>query len=76
LLSPRDVQTLIARAQELSDYQVTVNLEAQEVHDSVGFSAKFEVDPFRRDCLLRGLDDIGLTLQKTSAIDAFEKAHA
>jgi 3-isopropylmalate/(R)-2-methylmalate dehydratase small subunit len=75
-LPERDVQTLIARAQELSDYQVTVNLEAQEVHDSVGFSAKFDVDPFRRDCLLRGLDDIGLTLEKISAIDAFEKAHA
>jgi 3-isopropylmalate/(R)-2-methylmalate dehydratase small subunit len=75
-LSERDVQILIARAQELSDYQVTIDLEAQEVHDSVGFSAKFEVDSFRRDCLLRGLDDIGLTLEKISAIDAFEKAHA
>jgi 3-isopropylmalate/(R)-2-methylmalate dehydratase small subunit len=75
-LSERDVQILIARAQELSDYQVTIDLEAQEVHDSVGFSAKFEVDSFRRDCLLRGLDDIGLTLEKISAIDAFEEAHA
>lgn len=75
-LSTRDVQTLIQRAQELTDYQITVDLEAQEVRDSVGFSAKFEVDPFRRDCLLRGLDDIGLTMEKISDIDAFEKAHA
>ena len=75
-LSGRDVQTLIRRAQELTDYRITVDLEAQEVHDSMGFSAKFEVDAFRRDCLLRGLDDIGLTLEKASAIDAYEKAHA
>ena len=75
-LSERDVQTLIRRAQELTDYRITVDLEAQEVHDSMGFSAKFEVDAFRRDCLLRGLDDIGLTLEKMSAIEAFEKAHA
>ena len=75
-LSERDVQTLIQRAQELTDYEITVDLEAQEIHDSAGFSVKFEVDPFRRDCLLRGLDDIGLTLEKTSAIDAYEKAHA
>jgi 3-isopropylmalate/(R)-2-methylmalate dehydratase small subunit len=74
-LSERDVQALIARAQELSDYQITVDLEAQEVHDSVGFSASFDIDAFRRDCLLRGLDDIGLTLEKTDNIDAFEKAH-
>lgn len=75
-LSERDVATLIARAQELSDYQITVDLEAQVVSDSVGFSASFDVDAFRRDCLLRGLDDIGLTLEKAADIDAFEKANA
>ena len=75
-LSGRDVQTLIRRAQELTDYRITVDLEAQEVRDSVGFGARFEVDAFRRDCLLRGLDDIGLTLEKASAIDAYEKTHA
>ena len=75
-LSARDVQTLIQRAQELQNYEITVDLEAQEVHDSVGFTASFEVDSFRRDNLLRGLDDIGLTMEKASDIDAFEKAHA
>ena len=75
-LSEHDVRTLIQRAQQLADYQLTVDLETQEVRDSAGFSARFEVDPFRRDCLLRGLDDIGLTLEKASAIDAYEKAHA
>ena len=75
-LSDRDVRTLIRRAQEQTGYQITVDLEAQEIYDSAGFRVKFEVDPFRRDCLLRGLDDIGLTLEKASAIEAFEKARA
>jgi 3-isopropylmalate/(R)-2-methylmalate dehydratase small subunit len=75
-LAERDVQTLIQRAQEIADYRITVDLEEQEIRDSVGFSVKFEVDAFRRDCLLRGLDDIGLTLERKSAIEAYEKAHA
>jgi 3-isopropylmalate/(R)-2-methylmalate dehydratase small subunit len=75
-LSQRDVQTLIQRAQELDNYEITVDLEAQEVRDSQGFSAGFEIDSFRRDNLLKGLDDIGLTLEHTSEIDAFEKAHS
>lgn len=75
-LSERDVRTLIQRAQERTGYEITVDLEAQEVSDSLGFSARFAVDAFRRDCLLRGLDDIGLTLEKARAIEAFEKAHA
>ena len=74
-LAEADVRTLIERAQTRTDYRVTVDLDAQTVSDSEGFNRSFEVDPFRRDCLLRGLDDIGLTLQKTSAIDAYEKAH-
>ena len=75
-LPESDIRTLIGRAQELDDYRITVDLEAQVVYDSQGFKARFEVDPFRRDCLLRGLDDIGLTLEKASAIAAYEKAHA
>jgi 3-isopropylmalate/(R)-2-methylmalate dehydratase small subunit len=74
-LSELDVQTLMRRA-GTRRHRITVDLEAQEVHDSKGFSVKFEVDAFRRDCLLRGLDDIGLTLEKASAIDAYEKAYA
>jgi 3-isopropylmalate/(R)-2-methylmalate dehydratase small subunit len=49
-----------------------VDLEAQTVYDSAGFSTAFEVDPFRRHCLLNGLDDIGLTLQYEEAIRAYE----
>ena len=75
-LSERDVRTLIERSEELNDYQVSVDLESQTVRDSAGFSANFEVDPFRRDNLLRGLDDIGLTLERADAIAEFESTHA
>ena len=75
-LSERDVRTLIERSEELNDYQISVDLESQTVRDSAGFSADFEVDPFRRDNLLRGLDDIGLTLERADAIAEFESTHA
>jgi 3-isopropylmalate/(R)-2-methylmalate dehydratase small subunit len=55
-------------------YEVTVDLEAQEVRDGSGWTAGFSVDAFRRNCLLNGLDDIGLTLTLESEIQAFETA--
>jgi 3-isopropylmalate/(R)-2-methylmalate dehydratase small subunit len=75
-VSEREARTLIERAEEIDNYTITVDLEALEVRDSMGFVAKFNVDPFRRDCMMEGLDDIGLTLQHSTDIDAFEKAHA
>jgi 3-isopropylmalate/(R)-2-methylmalate dehydratase small subunit len=66
------VKMLLAKAQAQPGYQLTVDLEAQEVRDGAGFRAAFNVDPFRRDCLLRGLDDIGLTLQHEPDISAYE----
>jgi 3-isopropylmalate/(R)-2-methylmalate dehydratase small subunit len=45
------------------------------VKDAQGFSASFSIDPFRRDCLLKGLDDIGLSLRHADALDRFEKKH-
>ena len=75
-LSEAEVRTLIERAEEIDNYAVTVDLEKQEVRDSMGFSARFDIDPFRRDSLLRGLDDIGLTLQHESDITKFEAARA
>jgi 3-isopropylmalate/(R)-2-methylmalate dehydratase small subunit len=53
-------------------YQMTVDLETQTVSDNEGFSMHFDVDPFRRYCLLNGLDDIGLTLQHEEDITAYE----
>ena len=54
-------------------YQLTIDLEAQEVRTPNGESFKFEVDPFRKHCLLNGLDDIGLTLQAADDIRAYEE---
>ena len=52
---------------------ITVNLEHQVVVSASGEQFKFEVDPFRKHCLLNGLDDIGLTMQRADKISQFEK---
>jgi 3-isopropylmalate/(R)-2-methylmalate dehydratase small subunit len=73
---PEDqVQTLLDRATKTDDYKLTVSLEENTVRDEHGFSTTFSIDPFRRYCLLEGLDDIGLTLRHAAALDAFEKRH-
>ena len=74
-LSDSEVNTLLQNSEKIPNYQLTVSLEAQTVTDGRGFSAKFEIDPFRKFCLLEGLDDIGLTLRHAAALDKFETAH-
>jgi 3-isopropylmalate/(R)-2-methylmalate dehydratase small subunit len=74
-LSETEVDTLLKNAQTIANYQLTVSLEEQTVTDGRGFSAKFEIDPFRKFCLLEGLDDIGLTLRHAAALDAYETKH-
>lgn len=69
------VDELFRRCQQKPGYQLTIDLEACLVTDDSGFLASFEIDPFRRRCLLQGLDDIGLTLQHEDKILAYEKAH-
>jgi 3-isopropylmalate/(R)-2-methylmalate dehydratase small subunit len=74
---PQDaVDHLMDDARKGENARITVDLEAQTVTASDGTSFAFEVDPFKKHCLLNGLDDIGLTLEKASAIDAFEKQNA
>ncbi len=51
---------------------VTVDLENQEICGPDGGAIKFDIDPFRKHCLFNGLDDIGLTMEKKTSIDAFE----
>jgi 3-isopropylmalate/(R)-2-methylmalate dehydratase small subunit len=72
VLPEETVNQLLARAKAEPGYQLTVDLEAQTVSDGQGFSAAFTVDPFRRRCLLNGLDDIGLTLQHAADIGTYE----
>ncbi|MGA2051255.1 MAG: 3-isopropylmalate dehydratase small subunit [Terracidiphilus sp.] len=74
-LSEESVAELLNNAKNSPNYQLTVSLEAQTVTDGRGFSATFEIDPFRKFCLLEGLDDIGLTLRHQAELDAFEAEH-
>jgi 3-isopropylmalate/(R)-2-methylmalate dehydratase small subunit len=74
-LSEEQVAELLNNAKTIPNYQLTVSLEAQTVTDSKGFKASFEIDPFRKFCLIEGLDDIGLTLRHEAALDAFEAKH-
>ena len=74
-LPESDVELLTHRSTANPAHKITINLEAQTVTDDQGFSAKFDIDPFRKYCLLNGLDDIGLTLRHAPALDAYESTH-
>jgi 3-isopropylmalate/(R)-2-methylmalate dehydratase small subunit len=71
---PEDsIYQIIHKAQANPGYEITVDLEHCVVEDGEGLSLSFEVDAFRRHCLLNGLDDIGLTLQYEEEINLFEE---
>ena len=78
-LDEADVDELFRRAAAAAagggHYRLHVDLRACTVADDAGFSRSFTVDPFRRQCLLEGLDDIGLTLRQVDAIGVWEQAH-
>lgn len=73
VLPEADVQHLLTDATTKPGFTVTVDLQAQTVSTESGQSYPFSVDPYRKMCLLEGLDDIGLTLRHEAAIDAYEK---
>lgn len=75
VLKEEEIDELFAEAEAQEGYQLTVDLQAQTVTRPDGKSYSFEVDGFRKHCLLNGLDDIGLTLQDEDAIRAFEEQH-
>jgi 3-isopropylmalate/(R)-2-methylmalate dehydratase small subunit len=73
ILPEEDVRRIIDRSKDNPGFQLTVDLETQQVRDTdEEIVVDFEVEEFRRYCLLNGLDDIGLTLQHEDAISAFE----
>jgi len=74
-LSEADVNLLSERSSKNPQHRLTINLEAQSVTDNEGFQAHFEMDPFRKYCLLNGLGDIGLTLRHETELDAYEARH-
>ncbi|MAN54873.1 MAG: 3-isopropylmalate dehydratase small subunit [Paracoccus sp. (in: a-proteobacteria)] len=70
---PQDaVEVLMDDAAKGANARMTVDLENQTVSTSDGQQFRFEIDPFRKHCLLNGLDDIGLTMEKSTAIDRYE----
>ncbi len=71
-LSQREVDLLMADAEKGANARMEIDLEAQTITISDGTVFPFEVDAFKKHCLLEGLDDIGLTLEKAAAIDSFE----
>ncbi len=74
-LANEQIDELFKRTEKNVGYGVTVDLEQQIVTDDKGLRYSFAIDPFRRECLLKGLDDIGLTLVHDAEIAAFEKKH-
>ena len=76
VMPPEAVDVLMADARRGANARMSVDLETQTVTTSDGQVFGFEVDAFRKHCLMNGLDDIGLTLEKAVAIDTFEKLNA
>ena len=72
-LAEQQVAALLDRAQQTPGYKLKVSLLEKTVRDDQGLSATFEIDDFRRTCLLEGLDEIGLTLKHESEIAAYER---
>ena len=75
-VSPEDLEKLMDDAERGANAVVTVDLEAMEIRGPDGGVITFDLDAFRRHCLLNGLDDIGLTMEKAPSIDRFEQKNA
>ena len=76
VLDQAQVDVLMKEAEKGENARITVDLEAQEISTSEGETFSFELDAFKKKCLLEGLDDIGLTLEKGASIDSYEAAAA
>ncbi len=75
-LSRQQVRDLFRRVRENPDYTLSVDLENRTLRDDLGLKLEFSVEPFRRHCLLEGLDEIGLTLRHEEKISRYEAAHS
>jgi len=73
LVSPKDLAKLMDDAERGANATLTVDLERQEIRGPDGGVVRFEIDSFHKKCLIEGLDDIGLTMQKADKIQAFEE---
>ena len=75
-VSADDRDALMADAADVENPELSIDLETQTIRRPNGVEVSFEIDPFRKKCLLEGLDDIGLTLEKGGSIDSFEATRA
>ena len=76
VVSPDDLKKLLDDASRGSNATMTIDLPSQEIRGPDGGTIKFNIDAFRKHCLMNGLDDIGLTMEKADSIAAFEKKNA
>ena len=76
VLKAEEVQTLFQNIAAKEGYELNVDLTAQTVTTPKGISYRFDIDPFRKDCLLKGLDSIGLTLQHETQVSSYEARRA
>ncbi len=74
-LPEEQIDELFRRTEKNVGYRLAADLPAQTISDDSGLLLRFEIDPFRKEILLKGLDDIGLTLQHKDAIATYEKTH-
>jgi 3-isopropylmalate/(R)-2-methylmalate dehydratase small subunit len=76
VVSADDRDALMADASDTENPELSVDLVAQTIRRPNGVTVSFDIDPFRKTCLLEGLDDIGLTMEKRADIDSFEAKRA
>ena len=76
VVSKEDLDKLMDDAERGANATLTIDLATQEIQGPDGGTIKFEVDPFKKHCLLNGLDDIGLTMEKAASIATFETQNA
>ena len=76
VVSPEDLKKLMDDADRGSNATMSIDLPNQEIKGPDGGTVKFNLDPFRKHCLMNGLDDIALSLEKAASIDSFEKRQA
>ena len=75
VLKPEEVDAILDAIKRRDGYSLAIDLAGQKVSDEHGWSAKFDMDPFAKKCLLEGLDDVSLTLQHEKEIAAYEWTH-
>jgi 3-isopropylmalate/(R)-2-methylmalate dehydratase small subunit len=76
VVSAEDLKKLMDDAERGANATLTIDLPAQEIRGPDGGVIRFDIDPFRKHCLINGLDDIGLTMEKAIDIDDFEKGQS